>query len=141
MKAIELEFDGYWCDDALSDVPNQSGIYCVYACVRRNEERMVNIRALLYIGESSHVQRRLQTHDRHDDWVDELKFGETLCYSFAPVTPSDRERTEAALIFKCQPPLNEEHTGHFTYEDTTVITKGENCKLPSVFTIEKDSTR
>ena len=125
MKTICLEFKGYWPESNKNFIPKQSGIYCVYTCKCDAEEKKVEIHKLLYIGESENVYVRIQNHNRLSDWIKELRYGEELCYSFAPITSADRERVEAALIFKHQPPLNEEHRNHFIYNDTKMILSGK----------------
>lgn len=139
MKTISLEFEGYWCEYAKSAIPSKSGIYCVYACYDINESRL-SVQRLLYIGESSDVNERLSNHERLPDWLDELESEEVLCYSFAPVSKIDRERAEAALIFKCQPPMNDEHKRRFSYEDTEIVATGNTAKLQTNFKLYKDST-
>lgn len=141
MKTIILAFEGYWLDPPKSPKLERSGVYCVYACKYSKESDKVDIRKILYIGESSDVQSRLQNHDRYDDWKDQLKSGEALCFSFAPVQSVDRERAEAALIFEHQPPLNDEHTGHFIYEDTEIEVSGRGRYLSPQFTIHKGATK
>lgn len=136
-KKIYLCFDGYWLEDDLGGTPEQSGIYCVYSCTYNQSSNTVSIKRLLYIGESGDVRGRLSNHERLPDWKRALQFGERLCFAAAKVSPIDRERAEAALIFRCQPPLNNEHTRHFIYEDTEIVTSNKNYKLPPVFTVRK----
>lgn len=120
MKTIDLDFDGYWREVNKDSVPSKSGIYCVYSCVYNSNEKTVSITKLLYIGESEDVHRRIAKHDRLDDWKKELSANETLCYSFAPINEDDRERAEAALIFKHKPPMNKEYFNNFPYTDTKI---------------------
>lgn len=141
MKTITLDFVGFWLDSPQSSELERSGVYCVYACKYSDETDRVTLCKLLYIGESNDVLSRLQGHDRHDDWMRQLQAGETLCFSFAPVSAEDRERAEAALIFKCQPPLNEEHTTTFAYNDTEIITSGRRGTLPQKFLVQKNERK
>lgn len=69
------------------------------------------------------------------------KEDQTLCYSYANVSSADRERAEAALIFKMQPPYNSEHTKEFIYEDTEIRTSGRNKFLPVEFTVRKGAKK
>lgn len=139
-KVIDLEFDGYWREVNKSGVPAQSGIYCVYTCTPKkvNDEIKLTIHELIYIGESSNVQTRLDTHERLGDWKQHLKSGDTLCYSVALVTPADRVRAEAALIHEVQPPENSEYSGEYKGLKTTINTSGYNKSLPENFTIEPE---
>ena len=76
----------------------------------------VSIDELLYIGESVDVNNRIANHERAGDWKKALSGSQTLCYSFAPVMNPNRERAEAALIYKHKPPMNDE----YIFIDTTL---------------------
>ena len=141
MKTIELEFKGYYREVNKDSIASVSGVYCVYSCVYNKEEKNVTIKKLLYIGESDNVHDRIANHDRLDDWLDSLSSGQTLCYSYAKASSDDRERAEAALIFKIQPPFNTEHTKEFIYEDTEIKTSGRNYLLPESFTVKKGAKK
>ncbi len=145
---IELEFNGYWRDESISDVPASSGIYCVYRGTRNTTVKpiTVNLTELIYIGESGDVRERLANHDKYDSWKRKLKEGEVLLYSVAKVTTgkNDRLRAEATLINSCDPVINKEYTQEYSAEDpfpfnkTTVKTSGENMFLPSTTTAGDD---
>lgn len=136
MKTISLNFDGYWSDDYKSSIPNSSGIYCVYSCFCNPSERTVDLHRVLYIGESENVQERLQNHEKFPKWCNYLKNGESICYSFAPINSNDRERAEAALIYKIKPPCNTEHSKQFAYLTTEMIVTGKNSLLPVRFIVQ-----
>lgn len=135
MKTIYLTFDGVWCEGDESHIPSASGVYCVYACTFKPSANAVYIRTLLYVGESYNVRERLINHERIRDWKRQLKSGEMLCYSFAEVGSNDRERAEAAVIFRHQPPCNTEYKNRFPYETTTIKTSGKNLHLNAAFTV------
>ncbi len=137
MKKITLVFNGYWVEAGKACVPAQSGVYCVYSCIYNKEEKTVTIKKLLYIGESENAHERIANHDRLDDWMNSISSRQTLCYSFAPVTAVDRERAEAALIIKMQPPFNTEHKKEFNYNDTSIATSGKNKFLPVAFSVSQ----
>lgn len=88
-------------------------------------QTLKNTEKLLYTGESENVHDRIVNHDRLEDWKKELLGNETLCYSFGAIGSGDRVRAEAALIFKHKPPMNEEYTHNFPYEDTEMVLTGE----------------
>lgn len=136
MKIISLEFRGYWLESNKESIPKQSGIYCVYTCKYNIESDNVTIHKLLYIGESSDVNARIQSHNRLLDWTKELQHDEELCYSFAHIASEDRERGEAALIFHHQPPMNEEHKNHFVYPNTKMILSGKIKFLNESFIVD-----
>jgi len=137
MKIIELEFKGYRREVNKSGLPHRSGIYCVYSCVYNKSEQTVSIKELIYIGESHDMNERIATHDRLDDWKQQLNRGEVLCYSYAAVTKPNRERAEAALIYKHKPPLNENYVRSFPFEDTMVRLSGKMARLCGEFVVRK----
>lgn len=102
----------------------------MYSCYYNLTTKRVIIEELYYIGESGNVCNRVRNHERLDDWKNRLPKGQTLCFSFAPVAFEDRERVEAALIIRTQPPFNTEHKEQFAYNDTTINTNGDNILLP-----------
>lgn len=135
MKTISLAFEGYWLEINKSGVPAQSGVYCVYACTYNQNKDTVTLRELVYVGESENVRNRLANHERLPDWKKRLTAGETLCYSVAAVSGSDRNRAEAAVIFHHKPPCNTEYKYSFPFESTTIQTSGRNTLLDSSFTV------
>lgn len=139
MEKISLTFDGYWLNS--DDLPEVSGIYIVYRCIhnKTETERTVTLKELIYIGESENVNSRVTSHNRLSDWKAELKKGEVLSFSCARVPSTDRERAEAALIYKHQPRLNTQCKNEFSYADTTVTITGKSKFLSSNFTVCKTS--
>lgn len=137
MKSINLNFKGYRIEDNKNSIPSQSGIYCVYSCTYNETENTVSIKKLLYIGESENLHSRIATHNRLDDWKKKLSATETLCYSFALINGDDRNRAEAALIFKHNPPMNTEYTDNFPYNDTEMLLIGKTALLTTHFIVEK----
>lgn len=135
MKTIDLSFKGYWREVKKSSVPEVSGVYCVYAATYHGETETVSLRELLYVGESSDVRDRLANHERLKDWKRRLKAGETLCYAVATVNSSDRERAEAAVIYRHKPPCNVEYVNRFPFETTHIETSGRNRFLEAAFTV------
>ncbi len=135
-KTIDLGFDGYWVEANLDYIPDESGIYLVYCC--RKTESGVLIRRLIYIGESEGVQGRIDGHEKKTNcWNKQLQKGEVLCYSFAPASNPDRERAEAALIFRHKPVCNDEFVDSFPFEQTTVSSSGRNKFIIQSFTVHK----
>ena len=135
MKTISLNFRGYWLESHKTSVPAASGVYCVYAGTYRAETDKVSLRELIYVGESNDVRERLSNHERLKDWKRHLRTGETLCYSVAKVNSDDRERAEAAVIYRNKPPCNTEYVYRFPFESTTIQTSGKNRFLEAVFTV------
>ncbi len=144
-KTIALTFDGYWREPKMSNLPAEAGVYCVYTCTYNENAKpkpTVSIAKLVYIGESGGIRGRVTNHPLLPTWKKQLTTGQVLCFSAAKVTPeADRQRAEAALIFKHKPPANDEYTKAFTGFDTTTINaSGETANLTTTFTVAKGAT-
>jgi excinuclease UvrABC nuclease subunit len=135
-KSYELDFVGYWREVNVDSVPDDSGVYCVYAC-RHTREGEVSIRLLIWIGEAKNVRSRIKEHGKLSDWKGHLREGEVLCFNYAQVKASDRQRVEAALIFHHKPPENDEYKDAFPFDKTNIKTKGRSAKLSSSFSVER----
>lgn len=136
-QTFSIEFNGYWREEKKGNVPNKSGIYCVYTCIHNKTEKTVSIQKLVYIGESGDVRGRIANHEHQKDWESHLKSGEELCYSFGPAESSSRERCEAAMIFKHKPPVNTEYVDAFPFDQTTMKLSGKTAKLTENFTVNR----
>jgi excinuclease UvrABC nuclease subunit len=136
-KAITVEFDGYWRDENKSGLPAESGVYCVYECTHNVNENTVSIHMLLYIGESDNVNRRVTNHEKYQDWLKHVRNGNELCFSYGSAGTSDRARTEAALILKHKPPVNDEYVDSFPYDTTTISLSGKTALLNTHFTVNR----
>ena len=135
-KTINLTFEGYWREVNSASIPNNSGIYLVYCCVKTDSG--ISIRKLIYIGESGKVKDRIEEHKKKTEcWNNKLLSGEVLCYSFALIASPDREQAEAALIFKHKPVCNDEYVDNFPYEETTVTSSGKCTDITQSFTVNK----
>jgi excinuclease UvrABC nuclease subunit len=122
-KNISLVFSGYWRDSRKDELPKESGIYLVYAGTPK-PNNIVDLRQLLYIGESSNVHDRIAEHDRYEDWKKSLKKGELLYYVVAPASKEERTLAEAALIFRYKPPYNEEYVDNYPFQPVKLTLSG-----------------
>ena len=136
-KSYTLEFDGYWREPNWSALPAASGVYCIYACTYDSDEKTVSIKRLLYVGESANMQNRVpaEPRNRRDKWAKELGRGEVLCASCAKASSADRDRIEAATIYRHQPPCNVEYINSFPWDKTTISTSGKTRKLAQRFAV------
>jgi hypothetical protein len=132
-----LQFDGYWRIKNAAGLPAKSGVYCVYACTYNAIFDTVEVKRLLYVGESGDVLTRVQGHNCWPEWYSELTFGEELCFTAALIAPATRVRTEAALINHHQPPCNKEFKDGFPFPTTTVLTSGANLCLSPILTVSE----
>lgn len=141
-KSYNLQFKGYWREPNIGGLPAKSGVYSVYACTYNSSAETVSIRKLLYIGESDNVQDRVASHEKWPEWKRHLRPGEQLCFNAALVSGRyDRERAEAAMIFKHKPPCNIEFVDSFPYDTTTVRTSGRNALLHERFTVHPTTAK
>ena len=130
-----LEFRGYWLDRNKSELPAESGIYCVYAATYNQTKDMVSLEKLLYIGEAVNVRTRHADHEGLPSWERKLGAGQILCYSFAPLAKRSLMICEAALIYKNQPICNDLGKDSFLHEATHVVSRGRNALLETDFTV------
>lgn len=124
MKTYYLNFNGFWLQSNLNTLPNQSGIYAIYRCVYNVRTNRVDIKALLYIGQAQDVNDRISKHEKTPEFQKELQYGEQICLAFAPLSLSDLDRVENALICTQKPPLNKVLTDSFNHPSTTVEVSG-----------------
>jgi hypothetical protein len=110
----------------------------VYACVHNTAEKTVSLKRLLYIGEAADVSDRVESHDQWTRWRNQLKTGEEVCVAAALIAgESDRQRAEAAMIFKHKPPCNTEYVDVFPFDATTITTRGKNALLQTSFVVQR----
>ena len=135
---FSIIFDGYWLDIDKGSIPAKSGVYCVYSCKYDKKTDNVNIIKLIYIGESKNVNKRhADGHEKYNDWKAHLNAGEVLCYSFGAVPEANRDRCEAALISKHDPPGNTEYVDSFPFYKTTLTLSGKSLCLNTNFTVKR----
>jgi len=136
-QTFKVEFEGYWRELNIGGITAKSGVYCVYECTYNESEKTVSIHKLIYIGEAGDVNDRIKNHDLWDNWRNHVREGNQLCFSFGYVESSNRDRVEAALIFKHKPPENSEYTDSFPFDKTTISLSGRCALLNSNFTVER----
>lgn len=136
-QSFEVDFDGYWRESKTGGIPSKSGVYCVYECTHNKEEKTVSIHKLIYIGEAGDVKDRIQNHEKWGDWKNHVADGNELCFSFGYVESENRDRVEAALIFKHKPPENTEYIDSFPFDKTIISLSGKTRLLNTYFTVER----
>ena len=98
----------------------------------------MSLNRLLYIGEAADVRGRVANHDRWPDWKRQLKQGEVLCLNAALISPeADRQRAEAAMIFKHKQPCNTGYVDNFPFDTTPITTSGKNELMQAAFTVTR----
>lgn len=137
-QTYDLNFNGYPLESNIGNLPAQSGIYGVYACTYNQIANTVNLRKLIYIGESGNVRERVEDHEKWPDWRGELQKGENICFNYALISPgADRKRAEAAMIYEHKPTCNTEYVDEFPFDTTTINTEGRNEFMKSRFTVHR----
>ena len=136
-KTIMIKFDGYWRDENKGGLPAKSGSYCVYECTYNVEEKNVSIHKLIYIGEAEDVKSRVADHEKYEDWLNHLRKGNELCFSFGGVGATDRARAEAAMIFKHKPLENDEYVDSFPFDRTIMSLSEKTALLKTYFTVNR----
>ena len=134
---FSIDFEGYWREGNISGIPAKSGVYCVYECTYNEEKDTVSIHRLIYIGEAGDVRDRIKNHEKWEDWKRYVSNGNELCFSFGYVESENRNRVEAALIFKHKPPANEEYKNEFPFDTTTINASGRTALLSTNFTVHR----
>ncbi|WP_258098665.1 GIY-YIG nuclease family protein [Marinoscillum pacificum] len=137
VKSFNIEIEGYWREKNKGGITPQSGVYFVYECTYNQNLQNLAIHKLIYIGEAANVRKRIDNHEKKNDWEKHVRPGNELCYSTGPVGSIDRERVEAAYIFEHKPPENIEYKNSFPYDQTSVISSGKTAKINTNFTVYK----
>ena len=137
-KIILLTFDGYWRENAINSIPSKSGIYIVYEGSYNSQSDLITLHKVIYIGESENVNTRISGHEKwRPDWRKHCGGNKELCFTFAHVMNPDRERGEAALIYKHKPPTNDEYKYSFPFDETTMNLSGKIVLLTTPFTVQR----
>lgn len=135
MKSIVLNFEGYWLESYLDEMPHDAGVYCVYACEPMAANKIVVLRELIFIGSADDVGTCLKKHSSVDDWKMRLRAGERLCFSFAPVADDALDLVRGALVSYHTPPCNQIAMESPTKEVQITIA-GEHVFLDDSFTVK-----
>ena len=137
MSEYNLNFRGYWIDAHSSAIPSVSGVYLVYRCTYDAEG--VTLKELLYIGQSTDLNARINDHEKKEIFLHECEEGETIYYSVAEVPQNDLDVVENALIFAQKQRLNTQLKDHFEHDIPVSLKLEGRCKLLNYvnFTIDR----
>lgn len=137
MSEYNLNFRGYWVDVHTSEIPKVSRVYLVYRCTYDAEG--VTLKELLYIGQSTDMNARINDHDQKETFLRECEEGETICYSVAEVSKNDLDVVENTLIFAQKPRLNTRLKDNFEHDIPVSLNLEGRCKLMNYmnFTINR----
>lgn len=129
-----IDFEGYYYIDE-ENIPDYSGVYCIYTGTVNTKLKEVSQLKLIYIGQTEDINCRIKNHERMQDWKDCLESGEEICFSFGRVKTQDLDRYEAALIFEHKPRLNKQCTNSFSFDEITINLSGAIANLRSNFKV------
>lgn len=116
-------------------VPSKSGIYVVYECSYNPQASTVSLLKVIYIGESADVNAPIINHEKWPLWRSHCRTNNEICFSFGPVASPDRDRGEAAMIYKHKPPVNDQYRNNFPFDQTTMSLSGKTALLETYFTV------
>lgn len=136
MRQYKLYFEGSILDDDRSNLPTYSGIYLVYRGLLTPDKKSLICSDIIYIGQAEDIRRRLSVHNKRTDFLNSLKEGEVLFYSYAKVEQENLDRIENALIYKFKPTLNDNGKDHFPYPSTIIDSDGQCALLPKHIVLE-----
>lgn len=128
MVTYNIQFDGYWLDQNKGNIPHISGVYVVYRGVYNASLNNVDLKEIIYIGQSEDVNVRLSSHDKMNEFMSTLKEGEILCYSCAKVAASELDIIENALIIAQSPRLNVKVENNIDFSNCQFVLRGQ-CAL------------
>lgn len=110
------------------------GIYIVYRCDYDPRNHTVDVKEVLYIGETDDIYKRHNSATPHEHYEDFVKLAggeEHVCYGtilLPDVSEDDRKIIEAAMIHVQQPPINTDHKDHYSKPASDItMTGGPDC--------------
>ena len=135
MKKFEVTIEpGYIREKYKIGLPAIAGIYVVYKCDYNPQSDTIDIKEILYIGETQNIHERHNgtkeeptVHEHLEDFRREAKGDEHICYGVIPFKGSayEREWLEASLIHFQQPDINTDHKDHYGYPAAEVKIYGD----------------
>ncbi|MFC2991546.1 hypothetical protein [Halomonas tibetensis] len=130
---------GYWTDETLKEVPDESGIYCVFRAAKDPETGEMDVQELLYVGEHRSTRFGLQHDEHRDSWYAFPPPDEEIWYAVGLCGSANRERLAAAMINAHKPRFNSNspYLDRFPFDATTVHLYGKKHKLQSIFNVER----
>jgi hypothetical protein len=121
----------------IAKIPKQSGVFVAYEYTKDRQEASFFLKKVVYIGESENVNERIAKHKKWPFWRKHCGTNR-ICFSFAPVSNTDRKRSEAALVYKQKPPANDEHIVIFPLDETTMNLSCKIALLTRSFTVSRE---
>lgn len=133
-KFIIQQEPGFYLDRDRATMPKCQGIYVVYRCDYNSYYDTVDVKEVLYIGESLNIHEHHngtpdypRRHELYEEFVDKAGGSEHVCYGVIPMNEfSDEERKwiQVAMIFCQKPPINGEGKENYTHSAADIEIKG-----------------
>ena len=131
MEKFEIHHEsGYILDKNKNGLSKSAGIYIVYKCDYNSFNDSVNVKEVLYIGETGNIYGRhvTNTHEHYDDFIKYAGGKEHICYGeilLPNLSDDDRKMIEAAMIHVQKPVINDENDKkHYTKSASDIIMSG-----------------
>lgn len=126
---------GFYLDRDKAYLPKISGIYIVYKCYYDAFLDTVDVKEVLYIGESENICERHNgtpeqplKHEHYGDFVKMAGDSSNICYGIVPMEKySDDERRwiQDAMIYSQKPEINVcEEKEHYSHPTVDITMKG-----------------
>lgn len=136
LPTYQFSFEGYWREINKAFIPKKSGIYIVYRAVYNAISNTVDPKEIIYIGQAGKGGKRVEDHEKLPKFVECLKEGEELCYTFAEVEEKDLDIVENALVYMQKPIVNDYLKDSYNHEDAIFYVKGiTSCLKSTVFSL------
>jgi len=139
MKIFNLKFSGVYTNQTLNNLPEKSGIYCVFKGEMKPNNTIIPVK-LIYIGQAKNLPERLNASRVDDEgWEDKLGGNEILYYKYAEVEEKDLDIVEAAMIYHHKPEGNIQCVDNFPYDEEVLITISDGrALLDRVFFVRRE---
>jgi len=136
VKIFNLNIEGYWRLKNKKGIPTQPGVFFVYECSYNIDLATVTLIRIIYVGESTNVNRFIDTSESVELWLAFISEGHELCFSTAYLNDlMSRELVMAGYIKNLQPHFNKGFEIPFPYESYQVIASGKTSLLDTDFLV------
>ena len=143
---VELNFHGFYQENAIDGIKAVDGIYVAYACTLNTDSngKVVSCdpKRVIYIGmgtgtDNVHVRVGKHINEDHEKWKMHLSENEHIVYSYADCPANIVHDVEAAMIYRNKPKENDVSKDIYTGEThlLTVISSGRIGPLMANITV------
>lgn len=133
-------------DNNKAGISSCPGIYVVYRCDYDPFVDMIDVKEVIYIGETDDIYKRHNSSGPHEHYEDFKRYAggkEHICYGeilLPDLSEDDRKIIEAAMIHIEKPEINTDYKDHYTKPASYVrMTGGPDCWERNVFIHPRDN--